>query len=326
MQPIHRYGLALSLTVIGVLGAVFLYNALWDPLWYFAGNQFRPVNYTFDERLSKTNQFLRHPDSYDCFIFGSSRTTLLNPQQIKGYRCFNFAFSSGRIEEIVAYARYVKKWNPNPKLIIVGVDLYNLAKWEDALSIPAFVQRMEKPPSALRSYLSWGAVALSRQLQRGQSPLPRYYDGQFICRVEDGLPPYQPALDRPSDRLKLPLGGHNLHHYAALAEIFPHSQRLGYIPPESTRHVAFWLEHYRLETIINLYQQVKTHFTRFYDFALPSQITANPAYTYDGSHYDLSVTQRIAHRLSGHVDEFGLEVTHDSTANWVTHYQSAINR
>ena len=41
-----------------IAGACFLINCLVDPLWYLRGNVLTGINYPFNERLSKINQFL----------------------------------------------------------------------------------------------------------------------------------------------------------------------------------------------------------------------------------------------------------------------------
>ena len=110
---------------IAVCLIVFCINLLFDPLWYSNGNQLEGLNYMYDERLSKTNQYLKRRSShaYNCIIFGSSRTTLLNESLLRDpYRCFNFSFSGGRIQEFLAYAKWLKNRGLNPDFVILGVD------------------------------------------------------------------------------------------------------------------------------------------------------------------------------------------------------------
>ena len=101
-----------------------------DPLWYFNGNRHEKLNFAFNERLTKTNQFLKKLHDYDCLIFGSSRTTVLNESLIENYRCFNYSFSAGRIGEFNAFASYAEEIGAAPRLILIGVDDFNFV--EDA--------------------------------------------------------------------------------------------------------------------------------------------------------------------------------------------------
>ena len=106
-------------------------NIVTDPLWYFEGNSIKNKNFAFNERLSKTNRFLKSRHDYDSLIFGSSRTTVLNETLIENYRCFNYSFSGGRIEEFSAFASYIKDTGFTPRLIIIGVDDFNFEKNDD---------------------------------------------------------------------------------------------------------------------------------------------------------------------------------------------------
>src|SRR5258708_22913225 len=98
---------ALLATAGLIVAACFAVNCLVDPLWYLRGNVLTEINYPFNERLSKINQFLPKMQDYDCIIFGSSRATLLPEEKVKGYHCFNMAFSDGQANEYQLYAKYL---------------------------------------------------------------------------------------------------------------------------------------------------------------------------------------------------------------------------
>ena len=69
------YGLVTSL----LLGSVAGFNWLMDPLWYSRGNSLTGENYAFNERITKTNVFLRTKDqeNYNCIVLGSSMVSLV---------------------------------------------------------------------------------------------------------------------------------------------------------------------------------------------------------------------------------------------------------
>ena len=50
-------------------------------------------------------------------------------------------------------------------------------------------------------------------------------------------------------------------------------------------------------------------FDAFYDFGLPHELNADPANTYDGSHYGERVTDRIADTINGSDTRYGLEIS-----------------
>ena len=81
------YGLVTSV----LLGSVAAINWAIDPLWYGNGNILNGKNFTFNERITKTNLFLRTNEkvNYDCIILGSSRVTALRPSNFVNQQCFN---------------------------------------------------------------------------------------------------------------------------------------------------------------------------------------------------------------------------------------------
>ena len=75
MKSYLKIYLPLVTTILVLAGAI---NWLIDPLWYNKGNRITGRNFSFNERISKTNLLLNSDTrTYDCLILGSSRTTLL---------------------------------------------------------------------------------------------------------------------------------------------------------------------------------------------------------------------------------------------------------
>ena len=112
--------------VAGLLAAVLLFsgsilvtNYLVDPLWHFGGNKVTNVNYAFNERVGRLNQLNDNFDDYDCIVFGSSVSTVMDPRKIEGYKCFNFSFSAGDVSEFVVLAKYLQERGFSPKAVFV---------------------------------------------------------------------------------------------------------------------------------------------------------------------------------------------------------------
>jgi hypothetical protein len=121
----------------------------------------------FDERLSKANQYLKRRSShpYNCIIFGSSRTTLLNESLLRDpFRCFNFSFSGGRIQEFLAHAKWLKNRGLNPDYVILGIDDFNFVQSSKELNISGFIKQSSDPPSIFYSYYSLDALDMSFRL------------------------------------------------------------------------------------------------------------------------------------------------------------------
>ncbi len=319
------------MTVAIILLPILTVNLVVDPLWYLDGNSLFDRNYPYNERYSKTNHFLKDPRSYDCIVFGSSRTTLLDAQKIKDHTCFNYSFSRATHEEYSAFAQFVKAQGVRPLLVVVGVDNYNFTNEDFPSSIPKFVQELERAPQMLASYLSFNSLkfsllTLSRKLEN-----ERYYDSEFRCRVIADAGPFQPAKTvrtRTLDRF-LPLTDVNPDNAATLAglrQVFPQARFVGYIPPINAYYVANLKLLGLLESHLETMYQVAGIFDEFYDFTIPSPITRDTTNTYDGHHYYPEINDLVAASLSGDPPVFGMSVHHLSEREYRSKYQAEVNR
>jgi len=311
----NRYSLVLAAGVALLGGGAAALNSLVDPLWYWQGNQIGGQNFIFNERIAKVNLLLQDPDAYDCLIFGSSRVTLLDQTSIQGHRCANLAFSAGKAVEFLAYARYLADRGLRPKLVIVGVDDFNfLDEPHQPVDIPDFVQNGEKPPGLLHSYLSLTALDFAQRTLRDDSPLPRYYDENFVGHVLPDTPPFDPpeTLETPHYEGDFLVSRAAL--YREIREAFPDAAFWGFVPPISAWKVA---EARYLGGILDGYLEAIPEtakvFDVLYDFSAPTAVTRRVDNTYDGSHYAPEVYEVVVERLqrgSPEVpgDGFGLPV------------------
>jgi hypothetical protein len=303
-----RYLAMLAATTTACLAVALVFNSLVDPLWYFSGNRFGPVNYAFNERLSKSNLISGHEREYDCVIFGDSRVTLLPEQEITGYRCFNFAFSSGVVSEFIDYAQWLKMRGLSPRLVIVGVSAGDFRKRKMPHNVPDFVMKGKNPPSPLLEYLSLDVLGMSWRSLFGTSPIDRNYDRDFRCQVAVTTPynPAKPIRDLYSgpfdDREPLTL-------YGRLRSIFPQARFVGYAPPLSAWAIAEYERIGWLPSYTRAFDDASTVFDRFVDYSPPSALTMDPGNTYDGTHYSEKVNSIIAASLPDRQARMGLDLT-----------------
>jgi hypothetical protein len=305
------YKLFVMKFLIGVMllaSAIFGLNAYIDPLWYFGGNRYSGINYTVNERLSKLNLYLKSPGSYDCIIFGSSGVTLLDPSLFKYHHCFNFSSSAGNVLDFIDYAKYIKALGVQPQLIIVGVDLFDFQSNKLKSDAPAEVKKLTSPPSALTTYLSWDAVALSIKTIRGQASTPRNYDKNFKGIIltqllsPQSVKYMQDQIFRSPDSFVSttePATTDNIRYYQELRDIFSHSEYVGYVPHRSPRLMAKIESQGHLDSALEVIYQVSKVFDRFYDFSIPSEVTTNSSDTYDGLHFGPDTTRHIAEEING---------------------------
>jgi len=291
------YIAALAATAGAIAGLCLAVNLLVDPLWFLRGNVVTGMNFAFNERVAKMNRFLPRMKEYDCVIIGSSRATLLPERQIQGHRCFNLAFSGGRINEFLLYAAYLRARGFAPSLLIIGVDPYNFFGPMPDPDMPDFIRTGSDPPSLLRSYLSLDALGFSIRELEGDSPHHRYYDRDLNCRILPRAHEYRPP------RVLTPLPAHSLADveraalYVRLRGMFPTARAIGYVPPVSAWTIARLSLGGDLDGYLTALGRIAPAFDEFLDFGIPSTITATPTDTYDGSHYSEAVNARIAAAL-----------------------------
>lgn len=302
------------------------FNALVDPLWYFGGNKLGPINYAFNERLSKPNLIAGHEDEYDCVIFGDSRVTLLPEHRIEGYRCFNFAFSSGVAPEFVDYAEWLKARGFSPKLVVVGLSAGDFRSIPQAHNTPAFIREKSPPESPYLAYLSLDVLAMSWRTLFGTSPLDRVYDSDFRCRAASLQRLYDPRVpirdlrSGPFDNRK------PIATYRMLKAVFPDARFVGYASPLSAWAIAEYARMGWLESYTRALHDASEVFDRFTDYSIPSAMTADPAMTYDGTHYSPTANEAIARTLTGGHAEEALDLKSISADEMTATYRARLAR
>tara|TARA_R110000868_G_scaffold877_20_gene6678 strand:+ start:12289 stop:13299 length:1011 start_codon:yes stop_codon:yes gene_type:complete len=291
-----RYLATLVLTAVLCCLAVLAFNASVDPLWYFSGNRFKPINFAFNERLSKANLIAGHESKYDCVIFGDSRVTLLPEGDIKGYHCFNFAISAGAVSEFVDYANWLKGRGFVPRLVIVGVSAGDFRPRKAPRNVPDFIKSGGNPTSPYIKYLSLDVLGMSWRTLFGNSPIDRVYDRDFqsVVAVSDTYDPKKPIRDihaGPFDNRE------PMEKYRELRSIFPDALYIGYTPPISAWAIADYENIDWLASYTRALHDASDIFDRYIDAGIPSPATINPKNTYDGTHYARSVNAEIATSL-----------------------------
>ena len=289
MKPNTRYLILLVGWSMAICLVVLCINLFFDPLWYRNGNQLEGLNYMFNERLSKTNQYVKRRSSqyYNCFIFGSSRTTLLNESLLNApYRCFNFSFSGGRIKEFVAFAIWLKNRGENPDYIILGIDDFNFVQPNEELNIPDFIKHSSDPPSIVYSYLSLDALDMSFRLFSQEKYNPKIYDDEFLGTVVRDPPIYHPTLSTHQRTNNI----HVVKDYQDFRSIFPHASFIGYIPPVSSWITASKSQE-ELDFFLRSVYTMISFFDAMYDFSIPSEVASDPGNTYDGN-------REVIHRVN----------------------------
>jgi hypothetical protein len=306
--------------LVSSIGAV---NVAVDPLWYRQGNKLTHVNMTFNERLTKTNQFLKSDrQKYDCLIFGSSRVTLLGNKTFKNNRCFNYAFAAAKPEEIAEYAEYAKERGANPKIVYVGIDRFNFHPENQKQYIPQV--EVQEPPPLYQSYLfSLDTLVFSFKTIAGIAPGERYYDRNLRIRVFGDLPKYEPKLT--NERSQEQCSTTRLKYYRQIRKTFPNAKIVAYVPPISAWEL-FNNSYARglMDCDLEVIHEASKSFDVTYDFSYPSALTTRTDNNYDGSHYYPYVHQELAKILEGKPSDLGIRVNEYSLNEYQQFYRSKL--
>ena len=275
-----------------IFAVLIIFNYLIDPIWANGGNKYSQKNFTFNERLSKSYLLKTYPNTTSCFIFGSSKSTLLNPKLINNGNCFNFSFSGGRINEYINFAEYIKGKGFNPKYIIIECSRFNFTdKLQE--NVPKYISETNSFPFEIVQYLSIDVFNWSIRTVSNESPMPRYYNKDFICVVGDWAPKYNPNIEKLLCR---PIKLRRLQDFNKIKKIFPNAKFIGLIPPLSPWNV-YKIYYGNEEKFFELTKRLLEIFDEFYDFSIPSHVTYNLNNSYDGIHFYPIVMNQVAKEI-----------------------------
>lgn len=297
-----RYRRSLLLTLGCTLACVLALNVAVDPLWHLGGNRVTGKNIGFNERLAKLNLARSQAAQADCVIYGSSRATLLNGDQVPGYRCFNMAVSEGLAQEFPLYADYLKQQGLKARLLVIGADDLSFFNPPTINHAPAWLQRGEPAPAWWRDYLSLDALQFSVRALAGKSPTPRYFREDFSIAIEPGRRHYRPdnaaliALDSAVGDAGAPARqpyADYLDFYAQLIDKHADAEVVIYVPPISLWRLGDLIRRGELPDYLDSIHALSRLGVRVLDFSVPSALSSDPERTYDGSHYNLEVNARI---------------------------------
>ena len=269
---------------------------------------------------------MKNPQSYDCVIWGNSRVTLLNPRKIKHHHCYNFAFSSGTPSEFMSFAKYLKYKGGPIHTMIIGLDGRNF--WRKSLSykVPEFVEKTQKPPSIFKSYLSLNVLGFSLRSIIGNNPLGRYYKRDFIGSLNSNSPRLNPSVCMPTEKNSRHYSLDNKHFYDELIGLYSNTYIIGYVPPVTAWDITVLYFDKTLDSYLwSIYEAAKDY-NLFYDFSIPSSITTRLDNSDNESHYTDNTSDRVAKRLNGEDDDFGIALHKTSWPEYRKAYVEAVEK
>jgi hypothetical protein len=303
------YGLMTTL-LIAVVGVI---NWSIDPLWYHHGNILTGKNFAFNERISKTNLFLRTKATanYDCIILGSSRVITMKASSFTENRCFNYAMKGGETQDFVDYGQFIKEQGVNAKKVYIGVDGLNFVAAPKKKHTPFNIKNVATQSFA-HAYLSIDVLTFSLMTLLNLSPDPaNYYDRDFEPADFADPPIYKPDFYKPLEAQQCDLS--KVKAFTQLKQTFPNAEVIGFVPPRSAWSIVNDTYGRNLTNCeLQAFYQIGQVYDEMYDFSVPSSVTKNPEHTFDGSHYSVKINDRMAKILQGQTVTFGLKVNNYS--------------
>jgi hypothetical protein len=320
-----NFKLYVGLTAV-LMASVGLLNWLIDPLWYSSGNKLTGKNFAFNERVSKTNLFLRtKQQNYDCLILGSSRVIGLKASLFKNSNCFNYAVKGGEVHDFISIAKFVKKQGITPKKLYIGVDEFNFVKKDKVSTENSDIGKLATQ-SIYHAYLSGDVFLFSVMTLLGQSPDPaNYYNDKFELAEIENKPVYKPEFLKPQPPQEC--DQNQVNYYTELKNIFPKAELIGYVPPRSAWSVVNETYGRKLtDCTLQGFHQVSQIYNQMYDFSVPSQLTKNPSNTFDGGHFSPAANDQVAEVLQEKPSDLAIEVNKYSLSEYQKLYKTRLKQ
>ena len=234
--------------------------------------------------------------------------TALRKSEFTNHNCFNYALKGAELPDFVDYANFINNQGIEPDIVYIGIDGLNFVEKERKEQQPIEVESLQTK-SPLEAYLSADVLLFSAMTLLGLSPDPgNFYDQNFEPVDFANPPTYDPKFYNPAELQRCDLS--SVETFASLQEFFPNAKFVAYVPPRSAWSIVN--DTYGrglMDCYLLAFHELSQRFDAMYDFSIPSAVTKNPDNTFDGSHYSVTVNNRIAKILQGESDDtFGIRV------------------
>lgn len=135
MKYIKKWILFSLLAIFATISTIASVNFFIDPLWTFEHeHKFNQFQKGRKERQQKSNALFFRSQKYTTLIFGSSRTSYMNPY-IFGKNVFNYAVSDMQPREYATYLDFaINKAKQPIKTVIIGLDFFGALEYEPFIS------------------------------------------------------------------------------------------------------------------------------------------------------------------------------------------------
>lgn len=334
----YRKWLITTLSLIVIFGAlVVAVNFYVDHhairLSLFSGNkEIRQTIYPdgINQHTFNPEFIFRHPEKYDSFLFGSSRTTVINVENISEGRFFNMSFNSGLPFQYLAILNAFLKKGVKIKAVVIGLDEFCFTM--PASARPKHLLRIMHPDAGGPSRLEFFETYFFRKPTLKELSLWKdrvilgKMKGRFIMNAH-GLSLGWLDKDRTVDKAGKPIFNFTVSKYEPVVysqegadETFMVIEELIALAREHHFSITFFINPLYSQLYLNHAQPLFTvkerlaKLTDFYDFTGFNSVNTNAMNYLEENHYRFRVGDLIIKRIYGVgsasvSDDFGVLVT-----------------
>ncbi len=325
------------ITIVLFVGIV---NFIVDPLWMFKSTQgFDIKQKDFNERVQKTNYLAFKDNNFDAVLLGNSRVTYINQNDFNiGVKVFNYAVNAMPSSEYdSAIENFVKLTNKEPKIILLGIELFNIGLDHSNVFEEAFDNTRNGWGYKFNNLFSYDTLLFSFQnlytTYKGFDRKQRFYN-KFL---EKGSKEQNIFSNKEYIKGMMPSGFNKrydrkvLAHFKGLKNKYKNSRFIVFTMPVHSDLFKIWsndkkfVNYYSLwlKDLVSLFGNVN-HF--FYD----SKVSDSYYNFFDAFHFYPFVGKKIAQKISNHEimndnDDFGILLTKENIDEYLKQFNKGKN-
>ncbi len=336
MRTYKQWVLRTLLVLVGAIISFVGFNVFIDPLWVFGhAHAWNDVQNNYDERLTKTNRITYQPFDYDRILLGNSRVNMINQNDFKRLRVYNYAVPGLEIDEIHDMIEYAKKQRGQEfQTILIGLDIAQTNTREPSERITSYFENHEDPFHIVKMLLSMDtfehAAGNFRASIKNSHDFLRNYNRENIATVKkQTAAETETGINVIINKYQKSFSNKRYTYNEAYKETLeqwkqdnPNTQFIIFTTPLPTVTLqAIWAQG-RVADYNRWLSELVDVFGEVVHFENDNSITRNHSNFYDGGHYYEHIGTMIAHRIMDVPDptvpdDFGILLTQDNLASYL---------
>jgi hypothetical protein len=277
-------------------------NSFMDPLWFFSiSHEYNQKQDDFNERYQKTNFINSRGFTYKGIIVGSSTSTTIQQDALKGMRLFNYSINGLMPAEFLSIIDYAKKKNGRDlDYILIGLDFISASKLLsstvksnpekifDEINNPLYLPKMLISVATLKH-----SISNFMNYRKGKHIYYDRYNNKYVTSLpRDVLELHMQVGMKHHDESKHPLLYNTFQYDNNLKLILkeikaenPGSRIMVFTTPVIAPLMKLLVEKNLLDDYLRWLLEIVDVFGGYYNFMYPNKITKNYiGYFHDPTH------------------------------------------